>query len=428
MNIITKLLGLGLMATTLTFTTSCSDDDDNNGIVYNQHSFDKAYNLEEAQKYVKSLGNEVFSSANLDTTDFKPFINDCRYFNDTYLKYASSNGEAPFDSILSNLTKFFSGDLSDLTSTLDRYKRYAGVYTANTTSKAWDKTADKNNSITLNFNDESGKNIQAKLVWLTFPGTTPEGVDNVSGGATTPNIITVTDKVGNVVTDTLPNIVEISITGGQHNLDFGGIATLEVKGTKVFNSKIAMKLKDYVVTKEKETTNTLSDMTLKVMKNEKVLFSSREYITGNNFLNYVVNPKTYPITERESNIIRVFLRKLMNVQTENKLLYRQKMNTLNASGLKLNSEEYVKQKVAITKEARTNIMYDVESNTYVGSFAPTAHYVDDKFGWVTLPMYTLHDNTTCLVTDMDKSGITSYLTSKFGELLSRLGALTGYEQ
>lgn len=50
---------MGLIGVAMTTATSCSDDDDcNNGIVYNQHSFDKAYTLEETQSFFKSLDGE----------------------------------------------------------------------------------------------------------------------------------------------------------------------------------------------------------------------------------------------------------------------------------------------------------------------------------------------------------------------------------
>lgn len=412
------------MATALTFTTSCSDDDDcNSGIVYSQHSFSKAYSLEEAQNYLTSLSDELFSSANIDTTDFKPLVSDCRYFNDTYLKYKSSDGDAPFDSIMSNLAKFISGDLSDLTATLDRYKRYAGVYTANTSSKSWDKTADKNNSITLNFNDEAGKNIEAKLVWLTFPSESPEGTEGITEDLSAPNIIKVTDKAENVVTDTLPNVIQLTITGGQHNLDLSGFVKLIVSGSVYMEISSGVKYKDYILNSSQTARNSFSEKDTKLVKNDKVLFVKSEKTKGNNFLNYVVDSKTYPVTERLSKSFQIVLDKEKIETEENKLLYRQKINELAASGVKNGSEEYAKQKVAITKETRTCISYDEVNNIYIGSYLPKAYYNENLKVWGTLPSITLNDNTTIYIRDLSKSESTSYLLMSFEELYSRLKSL-----
>lgn len=166
---ITKYFGIGLMGLALSTVASCSDDDDNcnsensSSIVYNNHVFDKAYTLQEGQDFFGTVAHNITGTDAIDTTQIMSFAEACRYFNNNYLDYKSSTGESPFDSLVANMTKILTGDLSGITSSMDRYKRFAGEYTANTTNKQWDKVGNKNYRIVLNFKDTAGVDMTASL-------------------------------------------------------------------------------------------------------------------------------------------------------------------------------------------------------------------------------------------------------------------------
>lgn len=427
MKTITKLFCLGLLGAVLTTATSCGDDDDSS-IVYNQHSYTKVYSADEAKSFVSSVADELFSSTAIDTSDFQPLISDCRYFNNTYLKYKTSSDEAPFDSVVSNLTKLMSGDLSGLNATLNRYKRYAGAYTANTTTGKWEwnEAASKKNSIALTFKDQAGVDMTAKLTWLTVSSAsaaaTSDDTESLSDSA---NVIKVVDRTGNVIRDTLPNKVKFTITGGQNNINFSSSVELKVSGANYVAYDALVTMNGYVISVSQQTSNDYKEKTARIVRNHKTLITINTKTKGNNLVRYLADPVSYPVTSATSQVTVNMLDKMEVTSDVNKLQYMKKMTELSESGKTSGTEEYAKALVGIVNDTHTTIASDIVNNAYIGSYTLVPYYSETNTKWGVSASIMLNDKSEYSMIGFTDNTIMSYLMAQAEELTSRLSSLLG---
>ena len=428
---ISKFICLGLMGMTLTFAASCSDDDNDNNsssaIIYNNHSFDKAYTMSEGQAYLRSVNSELFSSSGIDTTELKVFITDCRYFNNTYLSYKGADGNSPIDSITANLTQLLSGDLSGLPATLTRYKHMAGKYTANAPTKTWDLTAKQIGNITLTFPDSKGVSTVAKLSWVTAPDENHNypGTDEEILPTANKNIISVTDSKGNVVNDTLPNTIQLSIEGGSNNLHFLSNIDLNVDKNQYLGIKAFTTFAGYVFSIEQFTTNSFSRSTTIIEKGNVTLATIGSETKGNNLMNYLVNPTLYPITERKTTKTYNIANKIKVEMTQDKLQLLQKTKALYNSGKQPGSKEFAEGLATAKRESQSIMAYDPVNNAFIGSLNAQAYQDTKNNRWTVIPGITLHNGENCTLLDFDKNGVLPYMFGQLQELISRMSSILG---
>ena len=334
---ITKYFGIGLLGLALSTVASCSDDDDNcNGehsssIVYQDHAFSKAYTKEEGKAFLAEQMKGMFSPNAIDTAKLSLFIKDCYYFNKTYLEYRGSSSNLPFDSLVGNVMGIMSGDLSGVSAAMNSYKKMAGEYTANAATKMWDKVGDKKYRIVLNFKDKAGVDIKASLAWLTAGDGMPAGAEGDMMDLK-PNIINVTDIQGHVLSDTLPNKVELIIKGGKNNIDFGAMITLAVLDGKMVILTAGTYLGEMGTTTVMNIHDETEERTTKILNKSKTLAVFNTKIRGNNLIKSLVDYKNYPPTERTKYKDYVINDKVVISRHSNEVLVAEKFKELLKAG------------------------------------------------------------------------------------------------
>lgn len=415
-------MGLAFMS-----VVSCSDDDNDNNtgtsssIVYQNQAFDKAYTLEEGRSAIVALRKTFIGSEGIDTVQLKQFVSACRYFNDTYLIYKSHDGQVPFDSILSKVQKFLSGDLSGIPATLDRYKALEGSYTANTATKTWDKVGSMDDGIALTFNDANNKAMKATLGWVSPKSTSFSGVTTQQL-----NIIKIKDRLGNLVNDTLPSLLTLEIKGGSDNIYFRSTVQLYVANEKFVDISSVTFLGEYGIRLTHQITNSLDVKNIQLYKGDALLLDIAKRAEGNNLVKSLVDPVAYPVTNHKSVTLYNFSGKFGVRYLKNEKAITDKRRELIASGVLPGSKAFAETMSELKTKENKNMYYSITDNAFIGTVSPKpVNVTADK--WASVPFITLHNGSTYSLTQFDNSGGILYFFSKVQTLLERLGMLTGMD-
>lgn len=423
---ISNFLCVGIMALSLATVTSCSDDDDNgssnesNAIVFNSHVFTRACTLAEAKDSIIQNSNRLFSANALNVSDFTPFVNACRYFNDTYLNYACTDGEKPLANIITSLGNIQKGDMSSLPDVLARYKRMAGIYTANTTTKTWDKTSETSGQIVLNFPDSNGVAIKAVFNWGKPDANAPAPADTTRPMSSPPmNIISIIDRQGNAITDTIPESIMLYITGGKDNIKFFSTISFTVRdGLLKLNSMT--ELGDYSINITQSTTNSRKSSSTLIMKGSTVLATINKEKYGENMINAIKNPSKFTEMEAKTAKTISFAQGLFIQSYEDTKAITENTAKLLASGVKYGTEDFAKGYADILTKYRSSMVFHPVTNLFICSIVPTPYYSTVLTKWNTISYLSLYDKTTHSIPEMDPSGKTMYLLGKVETLISRL--------
>lgn len=412
---------------------SCSDDDDSNAISYQNHQFANAYTKQEAQDYMASINKELFSSSNIDTTDFKPFVAACRYFNDTYLSYKNESGEIPFNNIINNITTMAGGDLSGLSAILDKFETIRGSYKANMTTKTWEKIdndSDKYyNNIYLYFKDQYGEDIEANLYW-TNKDYTYYWFDDDSFYDWEENIIKIRDTNGYIVRDTIPQEIGLYISGGKDKIYFSSnincnvgsyknsvqITSSTYFGLGVDNYKDA----PYYINTYCTINNNAIERQMNFSKSGQNMISLSTTRNGENIINGIADNTRYSISLNKSIMTMNILDKALFMQTDNSALWQEKLKEIRNAGYKTGSEEFTKAYCNALTECRESTVSNPDNNYFIYKVSSQPYY-DTKNGiWTIMPYYTLNDNSTYSALEFNTTGIISSGMGKIQELINRL--------
>lgn len=377
---------------------------------------------------MSTVGHQLFSSEGIDTTDFIPFVSDCRYFNDTYLKYSYPNGENPIDSIATNLTKLISGDLTGITATYDRYRRYAGTYKANTTNKAWEKVEGNQpgDRIALIFNDQAGTEMRASLSWLSNANgqAMPDSVNDPNKPEGNPtaakNIITITDLNGNLITDTIPEKIELSITGGKNDINFTSTIFINVIGTNLITLSTRTVMGSYAFETTVNAYNYAERRTTILTKGGIPIISIDKNISGENLISYIADPAKYPLTQKNIETKVYVMDKIVVEKYADEAKIAAKKTELRKAGYTTTSKEYVEGLNTVASEAIKEMVYDKQNNTYIGSIIVKPYYETTHSIWIPQNFITLNDNSSYSLNEFDTSGLLTYFQTKLDTLFSRI--------
>lgn len=422
MNIINKFLCLGISVLSLATMMSCSDDDDNASLTYQNHQYANAYTKQEAQDYIASVNKELFSSSNIDTADFKPFIAACRYFNDTYLSYKTASGEIPFSNIIKNVTTMAGGDLSGLPDLLNKFDSIRGFYQANAVTKTWDKIGKSSytgwDNIALIFNDQYGVEMVAAIFWSKKDGT---------------NAIRIKDSQGYVVSDTLPSTVGLCIFGGKDTVFLNVLAAVDINNNTIkVNSHVhyGLGISDYrkapyVITSYSTITDNIIESQTSVSKNENELVNIDVIRNGKNIISGIADGTSYPVAMNKSRMMFNVLNKVLCVQTENTATMQERLKAIKSDGYALGSEELAKAYSDAKNECTESTVSNFNNDYFLFNVSYQSCYDTTLSAWAAMPYFTFNDNTSCSASDFDTTGVFSVSTSAIAELISRL---TGFVQ
>lgn len=414
MKTIKRIFLCGIIGISLTVITSCSDDD-NDAIVYQEQEYAGAYSLKDAQTYSAAAANEMFSSEKIDTADFIPFVKLCRYFNDTYLSYKTESGETPFTNIVNDLTTMAGGDLSGLSSILDKFKAIRGSYTADASTKTWKKknTTTWSNEISLNFTDQYGVKVQAWLWWYS---------DST-------NIIQIKDEQGNVIKDTIPSYLEISIHGGNAKIGYhsaiqcfvNSSRSLEVYTNTRYGCDDDYYLNHpYSIKTHSSIFNNAEESKVTFSKKGNQLISITNTANGENIINSIGDNEKYPLKLDKSFTAINIMDKLLLTKKVNSSLLQERLESIKKAGYKLHSEEFVKAYCSAVAETGETIVSNPEDNIFIFKMSPQPYYDTKNSIWSTMPYYTLNDNSTYSALDFDTTGHVGSSIVKIQELINRL--------
>lgn len=394
--------------------TSCSDDD--NAIVYQEQEYAGAYSLKDAQAYTASVTGELFSSEKIDTADFIPFINLCRYFNDTYLSYKNEAGETPFANIVSNITVMMGGDMSGLPGILDKFAAVSGKYVADTSTATWKRSSNYKNGIVLDFNDQYGVDVNVRLTW------NPDSTD----------IIQLKDGLGNVIKDTIPSNLKLTIKGGNNEISYFSNIRCSVVGLRSleFETNSYCHANDIVDSNNSYRIRTYSQVfdnsvksVMTLCKNGYQLIDASKDVKGENFISSISDSEKYPQKLDESYMIMNIMDKLFLTKKEKSSLLQEKLNSIKNAGYKIHSEEFIKAYCNAVAETGETVVSNPVDNIFIFKVSSQPYYDTKNSIWVTMPYYTLNDNSTYSAVEFDTTGIVGSGITKIQELFSRLTEL-----
>lgn len=423
MQTIKKLFLYGIIGLSLMTTASCNDDDDDNAVVYQKQVYVGAYSLKDARNYTASVTNEVFSRDNIDTADFIPFVNSCRYFNDTYLSYKNEAGEVPFANIVNNLKAMVGGDMSGLPAVLDKLNAISGTYTADASTKTWKMKRKGTSDLNLQFLDQYGDTMKVSLSWYT--------------NSYSLNVIKIKDGNGNIVSDTIPSVLQFTIAGGNDGiLLHSEIAcnvisqrSLEVTTSTYYGRNVIYNQVLSADTKIPYTINTHSTIFDNSMtsnatfsKDGNQLISVIKKTTGENLIKAIADRDAYPLKLDKSYTNLLVMDKMLFLKTENSALLQEKLKSIKAAGYKLYSEEFVKAYCSALSEAGETVVSNPQNNMFIYRISLQPYYDTKNSIWTTMPYLVLNDNTSYSALEFDKSGVASSGLVKMQELYSRLTA------
>ncbi len=421
MNIIRKIFCLGIISVSLAIMASCSDDDNNNTISYQNHKFDNAYTKSEAQDYMANVNNKLFSSSNIDTLDIFPLIAACRYFNDTYLFYKTETGEKPFCNIVNNISKMVGGDMSGLSGILDKFKTIGGSYATDIKTKTWIKKENANNLIVLSFKDEYNEDMKVSFSWEEKDET----------GWT--NVFKIKDANGNITRDTIPAMIELCISGGKSKIYFksriycsvlDGCSSLRFRTNTDYGlgyDDIAnIESVPYSIT----TYSTISDNAIlsqiSLSKEGTCLVSIDVRKSGENIVNGLVDNTRYPTSMDKSVMNIEILNNVKILQTENTALLQKKFKEIKTAGYKTGSEKFVKSYCNAVNECREITTSNPNNNYFIYKISSLPCYDATNSVWKIMPYFTLNDNSSYSAIEFDTTGIIASGLSKIQELIDRL--------
>ena len=348
------------------------------------------------------------------------FALDCQYFNTTYLQYKDAKGNVPFNNILNSIYNLLNGDLSGLSSTLSRYKQKIGSYKANTSTEVWDKIGESPNAIKLTFPDMFGTNMTASLSWFIARPRDYFEIEPIH-----PNIITITDKQGNIVSDTIPNHIFLSIGGGMSGKNLYASMEIEMQGNNALLIDAIIKLDEFNVNARYSRSNEPENANVSCSKNGHLLATYTSKAQGTNMLKSFIDPATYPMSvKKRSSTMDIFDKLVVEIE-ENSALLKQKEKELATAGYKIGSKEYAEGLANAKNASRNSIIYNSSDNIFLGTLTLETYYDKENNNYMYQPYLTTHNKEKKSMAKYDNEGTGLFLLEGLSAIYAYLNEMLG---